>query len=667
MHFECRGLVLCALLALFAPAPVLAQHSTTDWSIASLDKILAGVAPGQKTALVGDMEILVTNLRAWRDELAGARTPRSAFDGVAPIWTAGNVYYQFSNNVSVANQKRYVDGIAEWTMFANLHFIPRTMQTNYITVLEDPTLSGGQSSVGMIGGQQFLKIGPDAWNRPTICHETGHALGLIHEHQRSDRDSFVAVLTNNLANGSNDGNFIKLSNSKNQGAYDFLSVMHYNRNSFSKDQSLDTLEPLAPYVQYIDIMGQKFDPVLSVSDRAGMAAIYGAGPTLSAVVTNTQDSGVGSLRAAMYYAIDHPGTTVTFNIPTSDPRYTNGVYTIQPTDGFPSLLNNTTINGASQSGNPSGPSIQLSGALAQPPGVFPNGLHLAGTNSTINHLVVNGFAGTGILIDGTTAVANTVTGCYLGIDPTGSFPITNGLCPLTIQNGARSNIIGGLTVAARNIISGSPFQGMTIRDPGTDYNVVEGNYIGLNSVGIGSLPNTWSGLQIFGGARSNIIGGANFNAHNVISGNTLQGLVISDTNSDGNIVMGNYIGLTPAGTSSIPNGWAGIDIFGGVRATLIQGNFVSGNSLQGIAISGLGTSGNLVQGNYVGLDALGQNAVPNGWSGVNFFNGAKSNLVGGLSPALRNVISGNLNQGVVMNDPGTSGNVVQGNYIGVQS
>jgi titin len=393
-----------------------------------------------------------------------------------------------------------------------------------------------------------------------------------------------------------------------------------------------------------------------------MALVYGTGPTLSSVVTNTQDSGVGSLRAAMYYAIDHPGTTITFNIPNSDPHYTNGVLTIQPTDGFPSVLNNTTINGATQSGNPSGPSIQLNGALAQLPGVFPNGLHLAGSNSTINALVVNGFAATGILIDGASAVANKITGCYLGIDSSGSFAITNGFCPLTIQNGARSNVVGGITVAARNVISGSTFQGMTIRDFGTDYNVVEGNYFGLNSTGISSVPNLWTGLSIFGGARSNIVGGTNFAAHNVISGNNNQG--ISDTNSDGNIINGNYIGLAPSGTTAIPNGWSGVAIFGGAHASVIGANFISGNGNQGVVIADPGTRFNVVAGNYIGLDAFGQDAIPNSWSGIAIFNGAQSNTVGGLNPLLRNVISGNANQGVVIADPNTSGNIIEGNFIG---
>jgi hypothetical protein len=48
-----------------------AQTSTTDWSVAVLDQILANVQPGQKTARIDDMEILVSNLQAWRNQLAG--------------------------------------------------------------------------------------------------------------------------------------------------------------------------------------------------------------------------------------------------------------------------------------------------------------------------------------------------------------------------------------------------------------------------------------------------------------------------------------------------------------------------------------------------------------------------------------------------------------------
>ncbi len=139
------------------------------------------------------MQILTSNLRSWRNQLAGLPSPRLAFDGSTPTWTGGILYYTFDGTVTPAHQKVFLDGAAEWATFATLHFVPRTTQTNYFTVLENPSLAGGQSAVGMIGGQQFLQIGPNAWNRGTICHELGHTLGLIHEHQRSDRDAYVVI------------------------------------------------------------------------------------------------------------------------------------------------------------------------------------------------------------------------------------------------------------------------------------------------------------------------------------------------------------------------------------------------------------------------------------------------------------------------------------------
>jgi len=244
--------------------------------------------------------------------------------------------------------------------------------------------------------------------------------------------------------------------------------MHYNRNSFAINPAADTLEPQPAYSQYLNVMGQQFDPVLSASDRAGMAAIYGAGPLLTGTVTNTMDSGPGSLRAALYFAFDHPGTTVGFNIATNDPGFSNLVFTIQPTDRLPSLVNATILDGGTETNrNPNGPAIQLNGALAPLPSVFPNGLRLGGTNCSVRGLIVNGFAASGILIDSANAMGNTVSGCYLGVDPTGTAAMPDGLSPITIDNGASGNTIGGTNNAARNVISGSAFQGWSsaIRAP----------------------------------------------------------------------------------------------------------------------------------------------------------------------------------------------------------
>lgn len=168
-----------------------------------------------------------------------------------------------------------------------------------------PGLGGGNSAVGMIGGGQKLNIGSGSRNRGTLTHEIGHALGLLHEHQRSDRDTCVTIVTANVPGGEGDPNFIRIPISTNNGPYDFLSVMHYRRDALTLNPGQDTMVCKPDYTQFQSLMGTShLDRTLSRGDREGIAAMYGAGPPLSTVVTNTKDAGPGSLRAALYRAWD---------------------------------------------------------------------------------------------------------------------------------------------------------------------------------------------------------------------------------------------------------------------------------------------------------------------------------------------------------------------------
>jgi len=672
MKFHSRLLALSLFLlgSIFNAYSAKTESTNTDWNVAVLDKLLAATPAGQATAQVGDMMIPVSYLQWWRNRLAGAPQPNLAFSGTFTAWPGGNVYYAFSNNVSVVKQKAFMDGMAEWAMFANLHFIQRSTQANYVLIYEAQGQEGGQSMVGMVGGVQYIQIGPTSWNRPTICHELGHTLGLVHEQQRYDRTNYVNVLTGNITPGD-EGDFVLLTDSQNKTAYDFLSIMHYSRTNLSVSPLADVIDPLPAYTNFLNVMGQQFDPVLSQGDRAGMAAVYGVGPTLSSVVTNTQDSGPGTVRAALYYAFDHPGTTITFNIPLTDAGYSNNVFNVLLSDALPGLWGNTTLDGSTQPSNPNpnGPAVLLNGVEAWPLDIFPSGLRFRGTNSVARTFVINNFPESGVLFDGSNTVDNTVSGCYLGIDPTGNSAVTNGICPVQISGGAAFNIVGGTTTAARNIISGSHFEGIAIRDAGTCFNTVEGNYIGLNAAGSTALSNTWAGIQIFNGAQSNLIG----DYTNVISGNGLQGVYISDPGTVGNIVAGNYVGLNAGGTGAIPNGYAGVEIGNGAQGNLIGGtesgarNVISGNTKQGVVVDGAGTSGNWIQGNYIGVNPAGAAALGNSLAGVNFFGAATGNYIGGNMPGAGNLISGNKKQGVLIQDTGTSGNFVQGNWIGLNA
>ena len=650
--------------------------------VAAYDALLADVTRDQGTMALGDMIVPVETVRLWRDRLAGTAPAPSATQTGVNKWTGGNVYYAFNANVSAAHQTAFLDGAREWETFANIHFIARVAQPNYIMINDGGAgLSGGNSSVGMIGGVQQLNIGSTSWNRPTIVHESGHALGLIHEHQRSDRDTYVTINFSNVPGGASDGNFILIPTSTNNGAYDFFSIMHYGRKTLAVNPAIDTITPKAAYGQFIDIIGGGYlDRVVSRGDRDGMVLMYGAGPVISTVVTNTKDSGAGSLRTAIDKAFDivtdTPAATpvITFQIPNTDPNFSGGVFTIKPTDRLPAPGPRATIDGTTQTAfggdtNPNGPEVVLNGAVqSSETSTYGLGLRLAEANVTIRGLVINGFGTRGILISGTGATGCTVTGCYIGTNAAGTAASANTFSGIEINGGATVNHIGRTTAAARNLISGNTAQGVLIRDVGTTGNFVEGNWISLSGTGTAALPNGFAGVEIYSGATGNRVGGTAAGAGNVLSGNASQGLSINAASS--NTVQGNFIGTNTAGTGAIPNVFAGVSIFGGAQSNAIGGtvagarNILSGNANQGVAISGVGTSNNVVLGNYAGLNAAGTAALGNSYGGVQIFGGATNNTVGGTAAGSANVLSGNPASGVTVSDIGSTGNMIAGNYIG---
>jgi thrombospondin type 3 repeat protein len=88
-------------------------------------------------------------------------------------------------------------------------------------------------------------------------------------------------------------------------------------------------------------------------------------------------------------------------------------------------------------------------------------------------------------------------------------------------------------------------------------------------------------------------------------------------------------------------------------------NFISGNHDRGVLMDGSATSGNLVQGNTIGLNVIGAGA-PNLNRGVEFFGGAHSNTIGGTATGASNVIAGNTGDGILVYDGGTDGTINNG-------
>ncbi len=457
-------------------------------------------------------------------------------------------------------------------------------------------------------------------------------------------------------------------------AYDFESVMHFGQYLFSTQPDptqpnvLATLQAKAGFEQFQPRMGGL---ALSKGDRAVMKFLYEAGPTLSSVVTNTSESGVGGLRAALYYAVDNPGTTITFNIPTSDPNYANGVFTIRLTGHLlPLVVDGTIIDGTTQPGYAGSPLIVLDGSQILPEAeAVPNsipGMFIYAANCTVKGLSIQRFPWVGMAFLYSDAHNNSVRGCWFGLDYSGAASAPNQYQGIQISSGANSNTIGGTTAADRNVLSGNAQYGIWISDATTSGNVVLGNYIGTSANGLAAVPNGFSGVIVTGNAHDNSIGGTSAGAGNVISGNAQYGIWISGANTTGNVVLGNYIGTNASGLAAVPNGSGGMIVTDSSHDNSIGGtsagarNVISGNVDAGVWLIGAGVNQNTVSGNYIGLAATGNAAVPNTGLGlgVDIRSGPQNNLIA------NNVLSGNASEGLRIENAGTSGNMVQGNQVG---
>jgi hypothetical protein len=87
----------------------------------------------------------------------------------------------------------------------------------------------------------------------------------------------------------------------------------------------------------------------------------------------------------------------------------------------------------------------------------------------------------------------------------------------------------------------------------------------------------------------------------------------------------------------------------------------------------LSSSNSTVAGNFIGTDVHGENPMPNvgGAQGAALLVNSDNNLIGGMDPASRNLISGNASNGLVIEDVynirNPSDNMVQGNFIGTDA
>ena len=315
-------------------------------------------------------------------------------------------------------------------------------------------------------------------------------------------------------------------------------------------------------------------------------------------ITNTNDNGSGSLRAAIDCANNSTGANeIKFNL------IGNAPFVIQLDTALPTLTDDeTTINGLSQVNFYPG-IIELDGSNIT---ATAKGLVIRGNDCEVNGLYIHNFSSMGIYVDGAVG-----TGDGVNIN---NCVISNN----TSEAGIKTYLVDGT--------------------------IIENNFVGTDITGTSSESNK-DGIRIKGGTNISIL-------NNLVSGNIEKGIFVENASQSGNIyssnnilVAYNLVGTDLLGINAIGNGDRGIG-FNSLVNGQAKDNLVSGNT-DGIYISN--NSENIsVTGNYVGTDINGTSAIANSTKGITVSTSTNI-FVGEMGQGKENVVSGNAGSGIFVN------------------
>jgi len=423
---------------------------------------------------------------------------------------------------------------------------------------------------------------------------------------------------------------------------------------------------------------------VTVNSTGDATALDGAVTLREAIAAVNAQANVSDVVAAGSYGSND---TIAFNVGGGGPQTIGLGATPLPVIGKPVTIDGYTQPGSSPNTLAVGENAVLNVILQGTSGSGVHGLEVGvgGGGSTIRGLVLQRhfFA---VQINGSNV---TVAGNFIGTDRTATTAgaATTNTTAVNVNIGAiGGNVIGGVTPADRNVISGN---GNGVVFNSQLGNTVQGNYIGVNGAGTAALSNGGYGIAL-GTAGVASIGGSTIGGitptpgqgpGNVISGNGSIGIQIQTNGSGTTIgpvtIQGNIVGLDATGANAIPNTGPNVNL----RDTDLPntgtpriGPVTIGGSAAGagnvLSAGGHGifhlAGGTIIRGNRIGTDVTGTIARPNTFgievTGTNVFAGGAT--IGGSGPNDGNVISGNLSDAIRVF---LSSATIQGNRIGTSA
>lgn len=408
---------------------------------------------------------------------------------------------------------------------------------------------------------------------------------------------------------------------------------------------------------------------LLVACGGGSSSSSTTPPTTYFTVTNLNDSGSGSLRAAITNvnsAVSSQYSGINFSVA--------GIIILL--SDLPSITNKVLIDGTSAPGYDAGNTTAAPLVAVNFNGVGTGfNLNSGSAGSGISALSIYGSTSNGVTLNASNI---TLLSNYIGLNLSGTAG-GNAQNGVYISAASTNNVIGSnpksISGLYSNVISGNTQNGIQIY--GSAGNKIQANAIGTNPAGTAAIGNQKHGIWVTYYATENIIGGtAYYNAAtgqtnnptgnkgtvpivsiapplgNLISGNTQNGVLI-DSYSELTVLSGNFIGTNNVGTSALGNGIDGVNITNANNNQLIGCTFednpfiyynvLSGNGRHGLYV--YNSNAILVQANFFGAGANNSSMVPNAVDGIHVSGTSAGVQVGGVIP-LGNVSAGNGRDGI---------------------
>lgn len=168
-------------------------------------------------------------------------------------WPKGVIYYynNFKSNASMTKTiKDAMKEIESKTCVKWKEVFRENQVKNYVYITSVPG-KGCYGDIGMEGGRQLLSLEKgvcDVLNKEqgrkiVAMHELLHSVGLVHMHQRPDRDKYISIHWENV-DPSQTVNFKVIPSERDVdvgGPFDFDSVMMYGSKAFNSNSGKLTI------------------------------------------------------------------------------------------------------------------------------------------------------------------------------------------------------------------------------------------------------------------------------------------------------------------------------------------------------------------------------------------------------------------------------------------